>query len=340
MATSFPPPTYYDILGIPRNADPLAIRKAYLRASLRCHPDKNPGREEQAKAEFIKVGQAYAVLSDAGQRAAYDCELDRSSTRRSSSYYSSSSGSRPTSTRTRPPPQQQQPQQQKQPQQPPFSGGTKHANTTDQDEFDTFMRMFDETVSGMSEEELNMAIGAAAVVGSIIGSNIGARAVHNKNPFLANAASMVGSAMASHAASRLVQTVHEDSQQRMLERGEREAAIARGETVQGQSSKESRERVFQDAGRAFQKVASAAMGGGGASASKNNARQFSATHNNNNINAGADAGARRQGQFSWRQAAEMVKMAVDICSDMQQNNSGDGARGGVNSKQYQRRANR
>ena len=332
MATS-PPPTHYDILGIPRNADPLAIRKAYLRASLRCHPDKNPGREEQAKAEFIKVGQAYAVLSDAGQRAAYDCELDRSSTRRSSSY--SSDGRPTTSTRTRPPPQQQQPQQQqKQPQQPPFSG------TTDQDEFDTFMRMFDETVSGMSEEELNMAIGAAAVVGSIVGSILGARAIHNKNPFLANAASMVGSAMASHAASRLVQTVHEDSQQRMLERGEREAAIARGETVQGPSSKESRERVFQDAGRAFQKVASAAMGGGGASASTNNARQFSATHNNNNINAGADAGARRQGQFSWRQAAEMVKMAVDICSDMQQNNRGDGGGGGVNSKQYQRRSNR
>ena len=183
MATSFPPPTYYDILGIPRNnADPLAIRKAYLRASLRCHPDKNPGREEQAKAEFIKVGQAYAVLSDAGQRAAYDCELDRSSTRRSSSY--SSDGRPTTSTRTRPPPQQQQqPHQQKQPQQPPFSGGTKHANATNQDEFDTFMRMFDETVSGMSEEELNMAIGAAAVVGSIVGSILGARAIHNKVPW-------------------------------------------------------------------------------------------------------------------------------------------------------------
>ena len=58
--------TYYDILGIddPKNADQASIRKAYLRASLRCHPDKNPGREEEAKAEFVEVGQAYNTLGD------------------------------------------------------------------------------------------------------------------------------------------------------------------------------------------------------------------------------------------------------------------------------------
>jgi hypothetical protein len=322
------PPTYYDILGVHRNADAITIRKSYLRSSLRCHPDKNPGNEEQAKAEFIRVGQAYAVLSDEGQRAAYDRELDRSTRNKSFS-------SRPSASRSRPQPTPQQPQQ------PPFSGGDTTANnnnnnndddddtyyknpTADQDEFDTFMRMFDETVSGMSEEELNMAIGAAAVVGSIIGSIIGARAV--KNPLLSNVASLVGSAMASQAASRLVQTVHEDSQQRMLERGEREAAIARGETVQGPSSRESRERVFQDAGRVFQKVASVAIGGG--SSASSSSRQSSATSNN--------AGVRRQGQFSWRQAVEVVKMALDTCSDMQQNGGG----GGGNSKQHQSRTNR
>ena len=45
----------------------------------------------------------------------------------------------------------------------------------DDKDFDDFMRMFDETVSGMSEEELNMAMGAAAMVGSVIGSILGAR---------------------------------------------------------------------------------------------------------------------------------------------------------------------
>ncbi len=310
------PPTYYDILGVPRNADAITIRKSYLRSSLRCHPDKNPGNEELAKAEFVRVGQAYAVLRDEGQRAAYDRELDRSTRKDSSS-------SSPSASRSRPPPQQ--------PQHAPFSGGDTTASnknndaycTADQDDFDTFIRMFDETVSGMSEEELNVAIGAAAVLGGIIGSIIGARAV--KNPFLSGVASVVGGALARQAASTLVQTVHEDSQQRMLERGEREAAIARGETVQGPSSRDSRERVFQDAGRAFQKVASAAVGGTSASSSS---RQFSATSNN--------AGVLRQGQFSWRQAAEVVKMAVDICSDMQQNSRG----GVVDSKQYQSHTNR
>jgi len=47
--------TYYEILGVPQNADEAAIRKAYLRASLRCHPDKNPGREEEAKVSIYHV---------------------------------------------------------------------------------------------------------------------------------------------------------------------------------------------------------------------------------------------------------------------------------------------
>ena len=47
--------TYYEILGVPQNADEAAIRKAYLRASLRCHPDKNPGREEEAKVSIYQV---------------------------------------------------------------------------------------------------------------------------------------------------------------------------------------------------------------------------------------------------------------------------------------------
>ena len=69
-------------------------------------------------------------------------------------------------------------------------------------EFNSFMDLFDETVSGMSEAELNMAMGAAAVVGSIIGSIVGAKAGKG-NSLLSSAASMVGSAMASQAASTL-----------------------------------------------------------------------------------------------------------------------------------------
>ena len=69
------PATHYDVLGVPPTADAAAIRKAYLRASLRLHPDKNPGREEEAKAEFVQIGRAYETLRDPSTRAAYDAEV-------------------------------------------------------------------------------------------------------------------------------------------------------------------------------------------------------------------------------------------------------------------------
>ena len=55
--------TYYEILGVPQNADEAAIRKAYLRASLRCHPDKNPGREEEAKVSTCCFYNMYILCS-------------------------------------------------------------------------------------------------------------------------------------------------------------------------------------------------------------------------------------------------------------------------------------
>jgi len=74
--SSSSPRTHYEILGIERTADAKAIRQAYLRASLKHHPDKNPGdRAEEAKARFIEIGQAYDVLKDPVQRASYDSEL-------------------------------------------------------------------------------------------------------------------------------------------------------------------------------------------------------------------------------------------------------------------------
>jgi hypothetical protein len=88
----------------------------------------------------------------------------------------------------------------------------------------------------------------------VIGSILGARAGKG-NSFLASAASMVGSAMASQAAAALVKTVHEDSTQRVLEKQDRDAAIARGENVPESSSSE---RLLKDAFGAVQKMAAAA----------------------------------------------------------------------------------
>ena len=62
---------YYDILGVPRNADADAIKKAYRRLAMEHHPDRNQGSAE-AEARFKELSEAYEVLKDPDRRAAYD----------------------------------------------------------------------------------------------------------------------------------------------------------------------------------------------------------------------------------------------------------------------------
>jgi len=62
---------YYERLGIEKDVPQENIRKAYLRASLKWHPDKNPDNPE-AEAVFKEVSEAYAVLSDEARRERYD----------------------------------------------------------------------------------------------------------------------------------------------------------------------------------------------------------------------------------------------------------------------------
>lgn len=62
----------YAVLGVPRDADDRAIRKAYHRAALQYHPDKADGAGDM----FLKVVDAFTVLSNETSRAAYDRELE------------------------------------------------------------------------------------------------------------------------------------------------------------------------------------------------------------------------------------------------------------------------
>ena len=62
---------FYATLGVPKNADAAAIKKAYRKLARTLHPDHNPG-DASAEAKFKDVGEAYAVLSDAEQRQQYD----------------------------------------------------------------------------------------------------------------------------------------------------------------------------------------------------------------------------------------------------------------------------
>lgn len=62
---------YYEVLGVDRNADDAALKKAYRQLAKKYHPDANPG-DEEAAAKFKEASEAYAVLSDADKRKQYD----------------------------------------------------------------------------------------------------------------------------------------------------------------------------------------------------------------------------------------------------------------------------
>lgn len=62
---------FYEILGVSRDADQDAIKKAYRKMAMQFHPDKNPGNKE-AEEKFKEAAAAYEVLSDTEKRARYD----------------------------------------------------------------------------------------------------------------------------------------------------------------------------------------------------------------------------------------------------------------------------
>lgn len=61
----------YNILGVDKNADDKAIKKAYRKLAMKYHPDKNPD-DKEAEAKFKDIAEAYEVLSDPDKKARYD----------------------------------------------------------------------------------------------------------------------------------------------------------------------------------------------------------------------------------------------------------------------------
>ena len=62
---------YYEVLGVNRDADENAIKKAYRRLAMKYHPDRNAG-DVKSEEMFKEAKEAYEILTDASKRAAYD----------------------------------------------------------------------------------------------------------------------------------------------------------------------------------------------------------------------------------------------------------------------------
>ena len=62
---------YYEVLGVEKNADDGAIKKAYRVLAKKYHPDVN-GNNRQAEEIFKDIGEAYNTLSNNKQRRKYD----------------------------------------------------------------------------------------------------------------------------------------------------------------------------------------------------------------------------------------------------------------------------
>ena len=62
--------SYYDVLGVSKDADEKEIKSAFRKLAKQYHPDIN--KEPGAEAKFKEIGEAYAVLGDAEKRRQYD----------------------------------------------------------------------------------------------------------------------------------------------------------------------------------------------------------------------------------------------------------------------------
>ena len=62
---------YYDVLGVARDSDAQALKKAFRARAKELHPDKNPDNPK-AEEQFKELNEAYAVLSDESKRKQYD----------------------------------------------------------------------------------------------------------------------------------------------------------------------------------------------------------------------------------------------------------------------------
>ena len=67
-------PNYYEILGVSAEATQEEIKKSFRNLALKYHPDKNRNSEE-SKQKFMRIVEAYEVLSNDQTRKTYDSSM-------------------------------------------------------------------------------------------------------------------------------------------------------------------------------------------------------------------------------------------------------------------------
>ena len=72
--------SYYDILGIPKQASQDEIKQAYLVLAKKYHPDQNPQNKPLAMRRFQRILEAYETLRSREKRAYYNKELRQAET--------------------------------------------------------------------------------------------------------------------------------------------------------------------------------------------------------------------------------------------------------------------
>ena len=63
---------YYDLLGVPKDANQSDIKKAYRKQAMKWHPDKNQNNKEESEQKFKDISKAYTVLSNEDSKRNYD----------------------------------------------------------------------------------------------------------------------------------------------------------------------------------------------------------------------------------------------------------------------------
>ncbi|KAI9016782.1 hypothetical protein DFJ74DRAFT_241014 [Hyaloraphidium curvatum] len=81
--------SHYDALGVGHRADRKEIKHAFYELSKKHHPDRNPGNADAHK-EFVKISEAYEILSDDRKRREYDLSLPHGHVHRDTSHHTGS----------------------------------------------------------------------------------------------------------------------------------------------------------------------------------------------------------------------------------------------------------